>query len=74
MNSIRYFFLLLLFLSGSAQLLAQNCNLIPPSNLSISDVSSCKATLHWTSGTSVQKFTVSSRIKGAGQWSQNVNV
>ncbi|HUM46939.1 MAG TPA: sulfatase-like hydrolase/transferase [Chitinophagales bacterium] len=73
---MRYCYLICtLVLSTCFSLLhAQNCNLIPPSNLSISDLSNCSATLHWTSGTTVQKYTVSYRVSGSSQWSPNINV
>ena len=52
---------------------AQNCNLLPPSNLAITDLSSCSATLSWSQQTAVSKYLVSYRIKGTGQWSPNIN-
>lgn len=69
-----YKLILILLLTGSSRLFAQNCNLIPPTNLSVSDLTSCQATLHWTSGTTVLKYLVAYRIAGSGQWSPNVNV
>ncbi|MBK9732823.1 MAG: sulfatase-like hydrolase/transferase [Chitinophagaceae bacterium] len=74
MNHKYHFFFTILFLLGSADLFAQNCNLIPPSNLSITDLSSCQATLHWTSGTTVLKYTVTYRKTGTTQWSPNKNI
>ncbi len=73
MHSYRYLFMLIMCMISGADLFAQNCNLIPPSNLSVSGLTSCQATLHWTSATNVLKYTVSYRISGSGPWSPNYN-
>lgn len=54
--------------------MAQNCNLLPPSNLSATGITACSANFNWTSGTTVLKYTVYYRVSGTGQWSTGLNV
>ncbi|MEO6167851.1 MAG: sulfatase-like hydrolase/transferase [Chitinophagales bacterium] len=74
MKPYLYLICTLLISISATPLLAQNCNLLPPSNLSVSNLTSCSANLHWTSATNVLKYIVSYRVSGTSQWSPNVNV
>ncbi len=69
-----HFFLLLLYCALRMHpLMAQNCNLIPPSDLSVTGTTACSAVLHWTSATTVSKYSVFYRISGTGQWTSGIN-
>lgn len=70
---VRRYFLFLIALLNAYHLTGQNCELDPPKDLFISDVTSCSAKLHWTSDTDVKKYLVSFRLTGTTQWSPAVN-
>lgn len=61
------------FLSA-ASAIAQNCQLFPPGNLYVSDISSCSATLHWTSNNASAKYSVSYKLSNSAQWSPQIYV
>lgn len=69
-----YLLMALLSVIGINTVAAQNCNLIPPVDLTVSGITACSATFQWDSETSVLKYTVFYRVAGTGQWSDGLNV
>lgn len=61
-------FCVILVFSGF-HLIAQNCDVNPPKNLKLTNVSSCSATLAWKSGTGTAKFQVRYKLAASSQWS-----
>src|SRR4030095_4083941 len=65
----RLYFAFFLFLVPGLYAVAQDCQLHPPKGLFISDITSCSATLHWTSSADVSKYQVAYKLSSSTQWS-----
>jgi len=72
---VRYISIFLFALYSSLNLSAQDCDLHPPVNLSVSNITSTSATFHWQpSGASVLKYKVFFRKSGTTAWSNKISV
>jgi N-acetylglucosamine-6-sulfatase len=65
--------LLLVVMLLASQLSAQQCVIDPPSNLFVTNVSSCSATLNWSSTSGAIKYFVRYRLSPSGAWSARVS-
>ncbi len=67
-----YFVSLLLLLNCSTNLVAQSCQLNPPTNLTVTNLTTCSAVFNWQSAVSATFF-VSYKLSTSATWSANIN-
>lgn len=53
---------------------AQQCNIHPPANLFVTDITACSATLHWSSYGGAQEYKVRYKLTTSTVWSSSVAV